>query len=132
MSILAILGAQAALILGLDLYFDSRLCLWLLYFLPLLGTTRAPGVRITVLFAIALATLMLAGGLTKIGQAPWHFIFVPRALAVYPLALTAVLIVRGKQFTENVRDILADVAVQTQNPEGKESQGQENETLVKE
>ena len=113
MKLVGILGAQAALILGLDLYFETRLGLWLLYFLPLLGSARVPSVRVTLVFALVPSLLILVVGLCKIGQDPWEEIFVPRVLAVYALGLTAVLLIRGKQFAIRAGDAFAEAAAQT-------------------
>jgi hypothetical protein len=107
-----ILAAQTVLILGLDLFLPGRLNLWLLYFLPLLGTARTPSIRITSFFGFLLSFLILAGGLLRIGQLPWMEIFVPRLLAVYALALTAVLILRGKQFGERAMQAVSEAAQQ--------------------
>ncbi len=112
MNLIWILAAQTALILGLDLFLNARLCLFLLYFLPLLGTARTPSIRATWLFGVLLSVLMLAGGLFKLGQAPWAEIIVPRLLAVYPLALTAVLILRGKEFGARAMHAVSEAALQ--------------------
>ena len=83
MRIAAILSAQTALVLGLDLYFDTRLGLWLLYFLPLLGSARIPSVRATLAFALVVSLLILLVGCCKIGLVPWEQIVVPRGLSIY-------------------------------------------------
>jgi hypothetical protein len=111
MKLVGILGAQAVLIFALDLFCDTHLCLWLLYFLPLLGTARLPSVGATIYGAIAISVLVVAGGLCKLGQTPWEEIFVPRALAIYALGLTAVLLVRGKQFGTRARDAVAEAEI---------------------
>jgi hypothetical protein len=112
MRLVAILGAQTVLIFALDLYFDSHLCLWLLYFLPLLGTARHPSLRLTVVAALLLPILLVGVGLCKLGQFPWEEIFIPRALAIYALGLTAVLLIRGKQFGTRAMDAVAEAGQQ--------------------
>lgn len=117
MKLVGILSAQTALILGLDLYFDTRLGLWLLYFLPLLGSARIPSVRVTFVCGVGLPLLILAGGLCKIGQVPWEEILFPRTLGLYALGLTAVLLIRGKQFGARAMDAFAEAASQSRNTE---------------
>ncbi len=115
MRIVGILSVQTVLILGLDLYFDTRLGLWLLYFLPLLGSARIPSIRVTVVCGILLSSLMLVTGLGKMGgEVPWMEVFVPRALGAYALGLTAVFLVRGKQFGSRAMNAFAEAASQTQ------------------
>jgi hypothetical protein len=115
MKLVGILSAQTALILGLDLYFNTRLGLWLLYFLPLLGSARIPSIRVTLCFGLALPLLIGLGGLCKIGQVPWEEIVVPRALAIYALGLTAVFLIRGKQFGAKAMEAFAEAALQRNN-----------------
>jgi hypothetical protein len=117
MKLLGILSFQAALVLGLDLYFDTRLGFWLLYFLPLLGTARVPSIRVSVVFALALPLLILVGGLCQIGRVPWEQILLPRAFAVYALGLTAVFLIRGKQFGAQAMEAFAEAASRTRNEE---------------
>jgi hypothetical protein len=127
MTLTWILAAQTALILGLDLSLNPRLCLLLLYFLPLLGTARTPSLRATWIFGIILSVLLLAGGLIKLGQAPWAEIFVPRLLAVYPLALTAVLILRGKEFGVRAVHAVSEAASQPGTTGDNEALGRDME-----
>jgi hypothetical protein len=117
MKLVGILSAQTALILGLDLYFNTRLGLWLLYFLPLLGSARMPSIRLTLCIGIVLPLLLVGGGLSKIGQVPWEEIVVPRTLAIYALGLTAVFLVRGKQFGAQAMAAFAEAASRTDNEE---------------
>src|SRR4051794_16995364 len=98
MKLVGILGAQTLLIFALDLYFDTHLGLWLLYFLPLLGTARVRSIRVTLGGAILLSLLIVSAGFCKLDQVSWEEIFVPRVLGVYALGLTTVLLIRGKQF----------------------------------
>ncbi len=110
MSLLAILVVQTALTCGLDLYFDTSLGFWLLHFLPLLGTARTPSMRITFAFALLLPLLIVAVGLVKIGSSSWGDTFVPRALGIYALTLTAIFIVRGKRLGIQASQMLAEAA----------------------
>lgn len=112
MKLVGILGAQTILILALDLFCDTRLCLWLLYFLPLLGTARHPSVRLTVYGAGLFILLVTMVGFFKLGQTSWEEIFVPRALVIYALGLTAVLLVRGKHFGTRAREAVVEAEVQ--------------------
>ena len=115
MKLVGILSAQTALILGLDLYFNTRLGLWLLYFLPLLGSARIPSIRVTLSFALVLPVLIALGGVRNIGQVPWEEIVVPRTLTIYALGLTAVLLIRGKQFGAKAMEAVAEAASQMDN-----------------
>lgn len=110
MNLITILAVQTALIGCLDLSFDTSLGLWLLYFLPLLGTARTPSLKVTVVFALLLPILIVAVGLLKIGSSSWWVTFVPRVLGIYALALTAVFIVRGKRLGRQATQMLADAA----------------------
>lgn len=117
MKLLVILSAQIVLIFALDLSFATNLGLWLLYFLPLLGTARLPSIRVTLFGAMLASALLVGVGFSKLGQAPWEEIFVPRVLAVYALGLTAVLLIRGKQFGSRAMDAVAAAA---QQPRGQD------------
>src|SRR5262249_377129 len=110
MKLIGILAGQTVLVVVLDIYFDTCLGLWLLYFLPLLGTARVPGVRVTLVGATIVACLLLAVGVFKICQVSSVEIFIPRALAVYALGLTAVLLIRGKQFGIQAMHAVANAA----------------------
>ena len=119
MKLVGILGAQAVLIFALDLFCDTHLCLWLLYFLPLLGTARLPSAHVTIYGAVLIFVLVVGVGLCKLGQTPWEEIFIPRALAIYALGLTAVLLVRGKQFGTRARDAVALAETQLRGSESE-------------
>ena len=108
MNLITILVVQTALTCCLDLYCDTSLGLWLLYFLPLLGTARTRSLRVTVVFALLLPILIVAVGLLKIGSSSWGTTFVPRVLGIYALALTAIFIVRGKRLGLRATQMLSD------------------------
>ena len=117
MKLVGIVSIQTALVLGLDLYFNTHLGLWLLYFLPLLGSARVPSIRLSVSLGVILPLLIVLGGLCKIGQVPWEEIVVPRTLAIYAFGLTAVFLIRGKQFGAQARAAFEEAAVRRENEE---------------
>ena len=59
--------------------------------------------------------LIVLGGLCNIGQVPWEEIVVPRTLTIYALGLTAVFLIRGKQFGAKAMAAFAEAASQRGN-----------------